>query len=44
MPLQGEKLTSDNLGNLTPHPAYVFMNYSHPTLSQRIEAMEAVKK
>ncbi|MCV9385325.1 M48 family metallopeptidase [Reichenbachiella ulvae] len=38
-----KKLTSDNLGNLTPHPAYVFVNYSHPSLKQRIEAMEAVK-
>jgi STE24 endopeptidase len=38
-----KKLTSDNLGNLTPHPWYVFMNYSHPTLSQRIAAMENIK-
>jgi len=35
-----KKLTADNLGNLTPHPWYVFVNYSHPTLLQRIEAME----
>ncbi len=38
-----KKLTSDNLGNLTPHPWYVFVNYSHPSLQQRIEAMEAIK-
>jgi STE24 endopeptidase len=38
-----KKLTSDNLGNLTPHPAYVFVNYSHPSLKQRIEAMEAIE-
>jgi len=38
-----KRLTSDSLGNLTPHPWYVFMNYSHPTLLQRIEAMESVK-
>lgn len=38
-----KKLTSDNLGNLTPHPAYVFVNYSHPSLQQRISAMEAIK-
>jgi len=31
-----KKLTSKNLGNLTPHPAYVFFHYSHPTLLQRI--------
>lgn len=37
-----KKLTSDSLGNLTPHPWYVFMNYSHPTLLQRIEAMERI--
>ncbi|MFY0651864.1 MAG: M48 family metallopeptidase [Cyclobacteriaceae bacterium] len=35
-----KKLTSDSLGNLTPHPWYVFFNYSHPSLGQRIEAME----
>ena len=38
-----KKLTSDNLGNLTPHPWYVFVNYSHPSLAQRIEAMAAIK-
>jgi STE24 endopeptidase len=35
-----KKLTANSLGNLTPHPWYVFFNYSHPTLLQRIEAME----
>jgi STE24 endopeptidase len=35
-----KKLHSDNLSNLTPHPFYVFLNYSHPTLSQRIQAIE----
>jgi len=30
------KLSAENLSNLTPHPAYVFVNYSHPTLLQRI--------
>ncbi|MEQ6122067.1 M48 family metallopeptidase [Reichenbachiella sp. MALMAid0571] len=39
-----KKLTSDSLGNLTPHPLYVFFNYSHPSLLQRVEAMERVKK
>ena len=38
-----KKLTSDSLGNLTPHPLYVFFNYSHPSLLQRVEAMERVK-
>jgi STE24 endopeptidase len=31
-----KKLSAENLSNLTPHPAYVFVNYSHPTLLQRI--------
>lgn len=39
-----KKLTSDSLGNLTPHPLYVFFNYSHPSLLQRVEAMERVKE
>ena len=29
------KLSVANLSNLTPHPFYVFMEYSHPTLLQR---------
>lgn len=29
------KLSVKNLSNLTPHPAYVFFHYSHPTLLQR---------
>lgn len=35
-------LTSDNLSDLTPHPAYVFVNYSHPPLRERIEAIQKV--
>ncbi len=31
-----KKLSKHNLGNLTPHPAYVFVNYSHPPLIDRI--------
>lgn len=31
-----KKLSAENFSNLTPHPAYVFVNYSHPTLLQRI--------
>ena len=34
-----KKLSKDNLTNLTPHPFYVFINYSHPPLHTRIEAM-----
>ena len=36
------RLHSDNLSNLTPHPLYVFFNYSHPTLLQRLEALEKI--
>lgn len=32
-----KKLSKNSLSNLTPHPAYVFMHYSHPTLVQRFE-------
>jgi len=34
-----KKLARNSFSNLTPHPAYVFMHYSHPTLLQRIRAM-----
>lgn len=33
------KLTKDHLGNPTPHPFYVFLNYSHPTTLQRLAAL-----
>jgi len=38
-----KKLSVNNLSNLRPHPAYVFVHYSHPTLLQRLEKMSAVK-
>ncbi len=31
-----KKLSKNSLSNLTPHPVYVFMHHSHPTLLQRI--------
>ena len=31
-----KKLSKNSLSNLTPHPAYVFMHYSHPPLFKRI--------
>jgi STE24 endopeptidase len=34
-----KKLSVDNLSNLTPHPAYVFINYSHPPVAERIRAI-----
>ncbi|MFI2742865.1 M48 family metallopeptidase [Zhouia sp. PK063] len=36
-----KKLSKSSLSNLTPHPAYVFMNYSHPTLLQRFKNLRA---
>lgn len=36
-----KKLTKNSLNNLTPHPAYVFVHYSHPTLLQRIKNLSA---
>jgi STE24 endopeptidase len=32
-----KKLSKNSLSNLTPHKAYVFMHYSHPTLLQRMK-------
>lgn len=34
-----KKISSQALSNLTPHPAYVFVNYSHPTLLQRVQKL-----
>ena len=34
-----KKLSKDSLSNLNPHPAYVFVYYSHPTLLQRMKNM-----
>ncbi len=34
-----KKLSRKNLSNLTPHPAYVFVHYSHPPLAERIRAL-----
>jgi STE24 endopeptidase len=36
-----KKLSVDNLSNLTPHPFYVFLNYSHPPVLQRIQSLAA---
>ncbi|KPA12525.1 peptidase M48 [Candidatus Magnetomorum sp. HK-1] len=35
-----KKLSVQNLSNLTPHPIYVFLNYSHPPVLQRIRQLE----
>ena len=36
-----KRLASDNLSNLTPHPFFVFLHYSHPTLLQRVMAIRS---
>ena len=33
------KLSKNSLSNLTPHPFYVFVHYSHPPLLSRFQAM-----
>ena len=38
-----KKLSVNNLSNLRPHPAYVFFYYSHPTLLQRLRALEGMR-
>jgi STE24 endopeptidase len=36
-----KKLSADNLSNLTPHPFFVFLHYSHPPLLQRIQSIQS---
>ncbi len=36
-----KKLSVNHLSNLQPHPAFVFFNYSHPTLLQRMRNLTA---
>jgi len=35
-----KKLSKNSLSNLTPHRAYVFMHYSHPTLLDRVKNLK----
>ena len=37
-----KKLSVNSLSNLRPHPLYVFFNYSHPTLLQRLKALDEI--
>lgn len=34
-----KKLSADNLSNLTPHPFFVFVHYTHPPLLERLKAL-----
>lgn len=38
-----KKLARENYSDLAPHPLLVLLEYSHPPLSQRIEAIEKLK-
>ena len=35
-----KKLSKNSLSNLTPHPAYVFVHYSHPPLYKRLRNLD----
>jgi len=39
-----KKLSVNHLSNLRPHPAYVYVHYSHPPLLKRLEHLEGSKK
>ena len=34
-----KRLSKDSLSNLTPHPFYVLLNYSHPPVLQRVKSL-----
>ena len=36
-----KKLSKNSLSNLTPHPAYVFVHYSHPPLYKRFRNLQS---
>lgn len=35
-----KKMSAKSLANLTPHPLVVFTEYSHPTLNERVGALQ----
>ena len=39
-----KRLSVKNLSNLTPHPWYVFIHYSHPALLQRLAAINKAEQ
>lgn len=39
-----KKLSANNLGNLLPHPLYVFLHYSHPPVMARVAALKKIKR
>ena len=38
------KLSVDSLSNLNPHPWKVFLDYSHPPVTQRLRALLGVRQ
>ena len=38
------RLSRDNLSNLSPHPLYSFFHYSHPTLAERLAALDRAEQ
>ena len=38
-----KELAATNLTKLTPHSLYIFLNYSHPPLLQRVQAIQGSK-
>ncbi len=39
-----KKTSSLNYSNLTPHPLYVIINYSHPPLYDRLKALNFINE
>jgi len=39
-----KKLSAHNLSNLTPHPFYTFLHYSHPPLLMRMQAIRRIEQ
>ena len=39
-----KRLSKEALSDINPHPIKVVLNYSHPTLSQRIEAIDRINE
>jgi STE24 endopeptidase len=39
-----KRLSASNLSNLTPHRFYVFLNYSHPPLLERVQAIQDIER
>jgi STE24 endopeptidase len=39
-----KKLSIDNMSNLTPHPLKVLLDYTHPPILQRIQALRAQQR